>query len=130
MITGVSNAVVLADGPGQAQAAWRRQAGVDATLQPTRRRGALDRGGPASSVPEPGAGGRGSKTPTATAPRQAGPARPPATRICLGLTTATPARVTGRPRPARPHQAAAGPTGLTHPRPPAAAATTQPKQTR
>src|SRR5262249_1912078 len=117
MSTGVSSAVDLAAGRGQAQAAWRRQAGVDATLQPTRRRGALDRGGPASSVPEPGAGGRGSKTPTATAPRQAGPARPPATRICLGLTTATPARGTGPPPPppARPRR----PRGPLPSRPPA-----------
>src|SRR5215472_3157675 len=69
---------------------------MDATRHGTRRRGALDRDGPASSVPEPGAGSRGTRTPTATAPRQAGPAGPPATGISVGLTTVTPAWVTGR----------------------------------
>jgi len=70
MITDASKAVVLAGDQDEAKAAWSGQAGVDATLQGdpalqgTRRRGALDRGGPASSVPEHGAGSRGSRTPT------------------------------------------------------------------
>jgi hypothetical protein len=98
MITGVSKAVVLVDGQDEARGVWSGHVGVDATLQGTRRRGALDRGGPASSVPEPGAGGRGSRTPTATAPRQAGPAGLPTTGICFGLTTVTLAWVTGRLR--------------------------------
>ena len=54
MITGVSKAVVLVDDQDEVRAAWSGHFGVDATLQGARRRGALDRGGPASSIPEPG----------------------------------------------------------------------------
>src|SRR5262249_59018253 len=97
MITGVSKAAVLVDDQDEVRAAWSGHVGMDATLQGARRRGALDRGGPASSVPEPGAGGRGSRTLTATAHRQAGPSGLPATGISLGLTTVTPAPVTGPP---------------------------------
>src|SRR5215472_13895172 len=98
MITGVSKAVVLVDDQDEARAVWPGHVGMDATRQGTRRRGALDRGDPASSVPEPGAGGRGSRTPTATAHRQAGPAGLPTTGISFGLTTVTLAWVTGRLR--------------------------------
>src|SRR5262245_42826698 len=54
MITGVSKAVVLVDDQDEVRAAWSGHVGVGATLQGARRLGALDLGGPASSVPEPG----------------------------------------------------------------------------
>src|SRR5215471_2002033 len=95
MITGVSKAVVLVDDQDEARAVRSGHVGMDATHQGTRRRGALDRGDPASSVPEPGAGGRGSRTPTATAHRRARPARLPTAGISSGLTAVTLAGVTG-----------------------------------
>jgi len=110
MITDASKAVVLAGDQDEAKAAWSGQAGVDATLQGdpalqgTRRRGALDRGGPASSVPEHGAGSRGSRTPTATAPRQAGPAGPPTTGISIGADHRHP----GLGHPPAPHRECLG----------------------
>jgi hypothetical protein len=74
MITGVSKAVVLVDDQDEARPVWSGQVGVDATRQ-----GAdgeerwIEVAPPARSLSLV-LGGRGSRTPTATAPRQARPA--------------------------------------------------------
>jgi len=73
MMTGVSKAVVLIDDQDEARAVRSGQVGVDATLQGAGGEERWNQVAPPAQVAAPGAGGRGSRTPTATAPRQAGP---------------------------------------------------------